>query len=188
MDKEQVDAIKAFLKSGKPVLFCLGPESERPGQGPDQKPEPVPQGFTAADGIDSIVKDLGYRLNKQTVLYDVEEVAFGERQGGGLTGGTEVRVPPLQLSWSPGTGYPANLRRPGEKVDNPVRASQWLASRGLGRAQREDPRLQLRLRHARPVYLEIDQKDPERFRQQAEILMTNRPRWRSKRNQTWQPP
>jgi len=111
------------------------------------------------------------------VLYDVEEVAFGERQGGGLTGGTEVRVPPLQLSWSPGTGYPANLRRPGEKVDNPVRASQWLASRGLGRAQREDPRLQLRLRHARPVYLEIDQKDPERFRQQAEILMTSADSW-----------
>lgn len=177
LDKEQVDAIKAFLKSGKPVLFCLGPESERPGQGPDQKPEPVPQGFSASDGIDSIVKDLGYRLNKQTVLFDVEEVAFGERQGGGLTGGTEVRVPPLQLSWSPGTGYPANLRRPGEKTDNPVRASQWLASRGLGRAQREDPRLQLRLRHARPVYVEIDQNNPDRFRQQSEILMTSADSW-----------
>lgn len=177
LDREQVEAIKAFMKAGKPVLFCLGPSSERPGQGPDGKPDPVPAGFTATDGIDTIIKELGYRLNKQTVLFDAEEVAFGERQGGGLTGGTEVKVPPLVLSWPAGTGYPPALRRPADKADHPVRMSQWLASRGLGRAQREDPRLQLRLRHARPVFIEADKDHPERFRQQAEILMTSADSW-----------
>lgn len=177
LDREQVDAVKSFMKAGKPVLFCLGPSSERPGQGPDGKPDPVPTGFTASDGVDTIIRELGYRLNRQTVLFDAEEVAFGERQGGGLTGGTEVKVPPLVLSWNPGAGYPAGLRRTAEKADHPVRVSQWLASRGLGRAQREDPRLQLRLRHARPVYLEADKDNPERFRQQAEILMTSADSW-----------
>jgi len=177
LDREQVEAVKSFMKSGKPVLFCLGPSSERPGQGPDGRPDPVPAGFTASDGVDSIIKELGYRLNRQTVLFDAEEVAFGERQGGGLTGGTEVKVPPLMLSWTPGTGYPASARRPAEKADHPVRVSQWLASRGLGRAQREDPRLQLRLRHARPVYIEADKDQPDRFRQQAEILMTSADSW-----------
>ena len=152
LDPAQLDAVKNFMKAGKPVLFAVGPTSTRADDGP------VPAGFKDNDGVESILGQLGYRLNKQTILFDAEEVAFSERQGGGLTGGTEVDIPPVLLDFAPGAGMPRERRLAsgptGRLARHPVRESLELAERAVSGKQGDIRGLQLRLRHPRPVYFD----------------------------------
>lgn len=174
LDAEQVAAVKDFLKRGRPILVASGPTSEMPDAGPP------PPGFVTPDGIDNLLAEVGFRLGKQTILFDVEAEAFGEQMGGVLTGGTGVQVPPLMSSWKSGIGRPAGMtpKYLGDQglPPHPIRASQELAARSLGK----DRKPQIRLRHPRPIYFEAaENAKPIAF--DPDIMMTSTDSWNEDR-------
>ncbi len=147
LDDPQVEAVKDFLKAGKPVFACFGPsnqppdEAARPGAD-DNKPEPLEELFGA----------LGIRFGKQTVLFDEETDAFADRRSGLEFTTAAAKVPPVLLDWRPGAGRPVGAAQPPADP-NPIRQSLRLTARSLGRdAQGKERTLELRLRHPRPVY------------------------------------
>ncbi len=144
LDDAQVAAIKEFIKSGKPVLACFGSVNESPED--RQPPPPGP------DRLEELLESLGFRLSRQTVLFDREIGALaeyqatlqGRREADLMSRGDDSDVPPLVLERAPKEGEPA------EKALNPIRESLRLTARGLGKGQSLD----LRARHPRPVGFE----------------------------------
>jgi hypothetical protein len=145
LDEGQVDAIREFLKARKPVLACFGPTNE-----PNDEERRLPDDDNKPDGLEALFAQLGIRFGKQTVLYDQEVESLAEVQAGQEFAGTMADVPPLQLAWERGTGWPKGMLVGEAPTSNPLRESLWLTSRGLGK----DRSLDLRLRHPRPVYFE----------------------------------
>ena len=146
LDDAQVAAIKDFLKAGKPVLALLGPPNEPPNSRMGMDP------FSAGpDKLEEALADLGFRLPKQTVLFNVEIKSFAERRGGLLIAGANVEVPPVRFDWPEGAGLPPLRAAAAEhRPPNPIRESMRLSALGLGK----DQSLELRVRHPRPVYYE----------------------------------
>jgi hypothetical protein len=142
-----VEAIREFVQSGKPLLVCLGPINEPPpGLG---RPDPE----SGPDALEEMLGQLGLKLSRQTVLFNVETKSFAQRRGGLLIAGASVEVPPLRFDWPAGTGEPAvRLLKSEHAGVNPLRESLRLTARGLSK---EDA-LELRLRHPRPVYYDPD--------------------------------
>jgi len=143
LDPAQVAAIRDFVRSGKPLLVCLGPINDPPGR---------PDLDAGGDGIEEMLAGLGLHFGRQTVLFNVETKSFGQRRSGLVIGGSNVEVPPLRFDdWQPGTGLPAvkQAQARAEKA-NPLRESLRLTARSLGK----DAALDLRLRHPRPVYFD----------------------------------
>jgi hypothetical protein len=142
LEAAQLDAVKDFVKAGKPVLFCLGPSNE-----PRGRFDPAGGG---PDNLEGALQDLGFVLPKQTTLFNAETKAFGERRGVLLIMGTgRVEVPPLEFDWKPG-GRPNLLEDRGGRAPNPIRTSLRVSALAAGAGMPDD----LRLRHPRPVYYE----------------------------------
>jgi hypothetical protein len=141
LDKEQLSAIKDFMKKGKPVLFCIGP----PNEAPDSEPPLSPP-----DELEDMLADLGFKLPKQTILYDAEAKTFGERRGGLLILDTsdDVKLPPVTFNWPLGTGRKGRIAENPPRPENPIRQSMRL----FGAGDDTDTKTQLVLRHPRPVY------------------------------------
>jgi len=165
LEKAQIDAMQSFIKSGKPVFALLGPTSEPQDQGP------VPQGFVANDGFEDLLAKLGFKLGKQTVLFDEEVEGFSEQMAGLLTGGTGIQAPPLLLDWGEGAGRPVALKPNFAKAAHPIRESLKLT----GRSQSPDKPLELRLRHPRPVYFDAPQGVNLVYN--PELFQTSRDSW-----------
>ena len=88
LSKEQAEVIKDFMKSGRPVLACLGPLSGRGGFE-----------ATAVDDFERLLADRGIELGKQTVLFEGEAKAFSARRAGNqLGGGGPADIPPLVIA------------------------------------------------------------------------------------------
>jgi hypothetical protein len=88
LSKEQAEVIKDYMKSGRPVLACLGPLSGR-------------SGFDAAavDDFERLLADRGIELGKQTVLFEGEAKAFSARRAGNQLGGAgPADIPPLVVA------------------------------------------------------------------------------------------
>jgi hypothetical protein len=159
LDDGQISAIRDFMRSGKPVLFCLGPTNEPPG-----RLDPFESG---TDRLETLLTDLGFKLPKQTILFNVETKSFGERRGALLILGSKVEVPAVEFDWKPG-GRPGVIKESGK--GNPIRTSIGLAARSVGGGQG----LELRLRHPRPVYL----TDAEgKAKDEAVFMMTSPDAW-----------
>jgi hypothetical protein len=130
LDAEQVKAIRAYLQAGKPLLACLGPVNDAEDrQAPPMlgsEPEPLEQ----------LLTEIGIRLGRQTVLYNVEADALAELKTNPF-GSTadEVRVPPLDLDSSESSSA----------TPNPLRSALRVLARSVNQA------LDLRLQYARPV-------------------------------------
>ncbi len=141
LDDAQVAAIKDFLKAGKPVVACFGSINDAPD-------EPSPPG-SGPDGVETMLEQLGFKLSKQTVLFDSEIGALAEYQAAlqgkrppdWMSRGDENDVPPLLL------GRPSPTRTGDE---NPLARSLRLTAAGLGKGQELD----LRIRHPRPLAFE----------------------------------
>src|SRR5262249_48035624 len=135
------DAIRDFIKDGKPVLFCFGPTSEPAGQ--------MDQLNIPNDRLEDDLAQLGIKLGKQTVLYDVESKAFGQRRGNLLIMGANlVDVPPVKFDWPSGADQVPGQIGTFSSNPDPIRESLRLTARSLGKNQTLD----LRIRHPRPVY------------------------------------
>lgn len=167
LDNAQVEAIKDFLKKGKPVLACFGPPNEPSGLG-------MPPPSTKPDDLEKLFNELGFQLPRQTILFNVESKAFAQRRGGLLILGANVEVPSVRFEWKNGDGYPQKLAEAG-RVDqgklNPICESLQLTARSLGK----DQKLELRLRHPRPVY--YDPSHPKTLPYQATFMMTDPASW-----------
>src|SRR5262249_40018944 len=146
---------------GKPVLFCLGPSNER---GPSFDPSSA-----GPDVLEGMLDQLGIKLPKQTVLFDVEAKSFGERRGGVTILGGTVDVPSVDFDWPSSAG----LLRPfsASRQPQPIREGMRLTARSLGK----DQPLELRLRHPRPVYYEPP--DKEKLNVQPEFMMSSPMAW-----------
>ncbi|HYT88649.1 MAG TPA: hypothetical protein VEL76_08070, partial [Gemmataceae bacterium] len=142
LEPEQVEAVKEFLKAGKPVLFCLGPANDDPDPRARRPPDVKP------DALEPILADLGFKLPVQTVLYDAQAQAPTDRRASFLGRPGEVILPPVNFDWPAGTGRPPGVKGLAEGVPHPIRTSLRL---NLGE-RGADP--ELRLRYPRPVYFE----------------------------------
>lgn len=128
LSKEQANVIRDFMKSGKPVMACLGPISGRNGLQ-----------AAASDDFERLLAERGVELGRQTILYDGEAKAFSARRAGSqLGGGGPADIPPLVID-----------DKLGELAlkPNPIGAAMKVTGRAV------DAKLDLRLRAPRPVYL-----------------------------------
>lgn len=183
LDDAQVAAVREYLKSGKPVLACFGPTNE-----PAERFEPGP---TGPDGVEDLLTQLGIRLGKQTVLFNAESKSFAERRSGLLTSGANVEVPPVDFEWRAGAGELLPRDDRAEREPHPIRESMRIVARSAGRETDKrgdkeatdvaedkvppDRRLDLRLRHPRPIWF-----DPEKAKQlgyDPVFMMTSPSSW-----------
>jgi hypothetical protein len=147
LDEPQVEAIKDFLKAGKPILTCFGPSNtpsdDRPMRPGDDQP----------DGLEKLLGDLGIKFGNQTVLFFREVEGFADaRADADLGSGQLEPPPPVLFDWQPGVGRPLGYR-PSSDKPNRLRQSLQLDARALGRDSDDKPiPLDLRIRHPRPVY------------------------------------
>jgi hypothetical protein len=162
LDDAQVAAIKDFIKAGKPVLALFGPPNE-PANRMMMDPSAGP------DRLENLFTDLGFKLPRQAVLFNVESKAFAERRGNLLVMGANVEVPPVQFDWPAGAGQTLAQEARAESLKpNPIRQSLDLLARSLGKGQSLD----LRLRNPRPVYYEPAKGTPLTF---APVFMMTDP-------------
>jgi hypothetical protein len=140
LDQSQVDAVHDFLKAGKPVLFCFGPTNEQAGQ--------MDQFNIPNDKLEDDLAQLGIKLGKQTILFNVESKSFGERRGNLLIMGANAEVPPVEFDWPAGADRVPGQTGTVNSTPDPIRESLRLTARSLGK----DQSLDLRIRHPRPVY------------------------------------
>lgn len=166
LDQAQSDAVQAFLKAGKPVLVCLGPVNEPAGGRPDPMDGP--------DRLEDLLRDLGFRLPKQTILFNVESKSFAERRSGIVIMGTSVEVPPVKFDFEPGAGLAGKTVTANLKP-NPLQESLRSWSRGLGKNQVAE----VRLRHPRPIYYDATQ-DGARQEFDPTIMLTDERSWNEK--------
>ncbi len=151
----QIAAIRAFIRSGKPVFVLFGPTND--------SSEGLPQETTDGGPIEQMLADLGIVLGKQTILYTAESRAFAERRVNPLGGGQAVDVPPLSFD-SIGTRSLADAAR----QPNPVQSGLRLLERSVGQ------RLDMKLRYPRPVYFASIRERPE---YRGEFLFTDPATW-----------
>lgn len=164
LDDAQVDAIKEFLKAGKPVLACFGPTNED-AQG-RFRPDPT-DGDT--DKLEQLLGELGIRFGKQTILFTTENKAFSEQRAGLLIPGANIELPPVSFDWMPGAGLPQQLVPTAAGTPNPIREGMRITARSTTR------KLDLPIRHPRPVY--FDPGAGAKPKVEAEFMMTDRDSW-----------
>lgn len=168
LDEAQVDAIKDFLKGGKPVLACLGP-TNTPREGMAQPEDLQP------DALEDLLTQLGVHLGKQTVLFDDEVEALAESRTGAEIGGVQFEPPPVLFDWTPGAGRPIGSPPPSDKT-NRIRESLQLTARALGKdAEGKPVPLDIRIRHPRPIYFVPPRGS--KVASDPDFLMTNPRSW-----------
>jgi hypothetical protein len=144
LSEAQIASIKEYLQAGKPALFCLGPVNEDPEFGTPDTGGP--------DGLESLLAELGVRLNKQTVLFDEDARAFGgERRINLLRADKAVKPPPLDFESPTAAGRSAWARSQPEAdplPPNRVREGLRVLAHSIGGG------LDLRIRFPRPVSCE----------------------------------
>lgn len=151
LSKEQVEVIRDFMISGKPVLACLGPISGPEGPSPD-----------GPDGFEKLLAERGIALGQDTILFDGEEKAFAARIAGEqFGGGVPTDIPPLTV-----VETPANEQK---LKPNPIAAAVQLTARSVGQP------LELRRKALRPVSLQPGWQSRIPFA--AEFLMTSPNCW-----------
>lgn len=169
LDSTQVDAIKDFLKAGKPVLACFGPANEHPE---DRARMASLDPGSGPDALEQILEQLGIKFGKQTVLFNVESKSFAERRSGFLVSGVNVEIPRVEFVWEPEalrTALNAGPRELPTRKSNPIRSSMEVVANSLGQT------LDLRIRHPRPIYV-----DPEKDKNQSfepTFMLTNPASW-----------
>jgi hypothetical protein len=161
----QVASLKEYLQAGKPIVFCLGPVNEPEDM--DMMPD-----AGGPDGLEGLLAELGVRLNKQTVLFDTDARAFGERRTNLLRVDKVAKPPPVDFDAPTAAGRSVWARTQGDTAPLPpnrIREGLRVLAHSAGGG------LDLRIRFPRPVYYEAPggktpQADPV-------FLLTDRDGW-----------
>jgi hypothetical protein len=169
LDDTQGEVIRDFIKSGKPVLFCLGPWNDPPERGP------TPSG-AQPDRIEQMLGQLGVKLPAQTILFDTDIEAFASRSGSPFGGKSRVEPPSVEFEWKPGAGRPLRGHPAPDRPEHPIRQSMKLVARSLSvDAQGKSMLADLRLRHPQPVYYDAPAGSDLKF--DPSLMMTNSASW-----------
>jgi hypothetical protein len=165
LDPGQLDAIKDFLKAGKPVFACFGPTNESP----EDQMRLMSLGPPGSDELETLFAKLGVKFGKQTVLYNVESKSFAERRSGLFVSVAPVEVPSVEFEGK--ADLPGSLAKPDapERNPNPIRSSMRIAAHSLGKT------LDLRIRYARPIYYQPEEGQAQRF--EPEFMLTSAASW-----------
>ncbi len=144
LSEGQVASIKEFLQAGKPVLACLGPVNE---------PSDLPPDTGGPDGLEGLLGELGVRLGKQTVLFNVDARSFADRRVNPLRVEEGVKVPALDFETPTATsrgvwGRANEGAEPPPLQANPIREALRVTAHSVGAD------FDLRMRFPRPVYFE----------------------------------
>ena len=145
---EQIEVLKDYLKSGKPLLVCAGPNAES-NQPASREP---------LDDVERLLADRGVQLGRETIITTAEAKAFAARRTGDQFGGAGVALPPVTFPEVPADGR-----------DNPIAAAMRATSASA------DQKLDLRLQNPRPVYLATGLEDRVVF--PGEFLMSPAAAW-----------
>ena len=150
MSKEQVEVVRDYMKSGRPVLALLGPIS-----GPEG---PTPE---ANDGFEKLLTERGFELGRDTIIFDVEEAALAAQGTGGLFGAAApADIPPLDFS----------SRTDSDRVKpNPIGEALRITERGV------EQKLEIRARALRPIYVSTEWQAKLPFA--AEFVATSEHAW-----------
>jgi hypothetical protein len=168
LDPAQEDAIKDFLRQGKPILALFGP-TIGPGNMPDDVFHRGPR-----DRIEPWLRELGVNLGRETVLFDVETQSFGQRRGSIFIQGPDVEVPPVEFTWQPG----AHRDSAGKNLPpNPLARSLQLTAGSVD--EKEGQADDLRLKLPRPV--DVDPLRARGLRTDPVFLMTDPNGWKEAR-------
>jgi hypothetical protein len=150
LDAEQVEPIRNFLASGKPILACFGPLNEAPDLAMRLPPNAPPAG---PDALERLLGELGIHMGRQTILTDTDSKAFTERGPSSFLASETGEVPPLDFE-SPVDDVASPWRVKGEPLPaNPLRTALRVMAHSAGTA------MDIRLRFARPIYYEP--RDPD---------------------------
>src|SRR5262249_12485157 len=132
LSREQAEALKEVIKSGTPVLACLGPTSQ---EGPA-----LPPAAAERDELERVLSGVGFRLNRQTVLFsddtrDLEEgaIAFFRRS-------EPVKIPALDFAAVTPPDPRPDAKQFAWRPVNPLRRGLRVVSRSVG------PGFELKLR------------------------------------------
>lgn len=168
MDKAHVDALKAFMAEGKPVLACFGPPAD---------PRPIPpMGMRPNDGIEDLFDQLNIKLGKQTILFKSEAKSLAAAQQEFSVARVSGDVPPVQFDWPRqlDDDLPAASEKKGEPLlPNPIQEDMQLASRSVGTD------LDLQVRYGRPVYYLGN--DRNKLQWEPEFMQTDKRSWNEDR-------
>ena len=168
LDDAQLRAVKWLMRSGKPVLFLLGPINEKRELPPDF-------GGGDNDRLESMLAELGLLMPKQTILYTAETREFNERKAGLGFSTRELELPPAIVDWPADAGEVGRYK--GPTAVNPIRQSLELTRLSIGKSLAKE----LQVRHPRPVYplLPDDIGNPKVavFDESAVFLMTDDDTW-----------
>ncbi len=146
LSREQITAIKDFMKKGKPVFACLGPINDESGFSEQM-----------VDGFERLLNDCGIELGKDTILYDGETESFALRQAGEIFSSSNVETQSVSFSKnepkvekkdkavSNGDNQHGTKTR-NEKM-NPIGSAMRLTEKNV------DTKLNIPLRYLRPIYL-----------------------------------
>jgi hypothetical protein len=139
----QVECIKEFMETGKPVLASFGPINEPPELG-------RPPDAAGADNLESLFGELGIRFGKQTVLFNTDSKSLGDPRGSPLRQSESVEPPPLDFDTPPEAA--GGTWRGGVEsaalAPNKLREALRVTAHSVGQG------FDLRLRFPRPVYFE----------------------------------
>lgn len=127
VEEPQVDALRSYLRAGRPMLACLGPSTEMPPSPMRRPPPPKPPLF------ENLLRDYGVELDRKLILFEDEIASFKDRFATGT-------VPPLAFE---NPKLAASGAKPAEP--NPIS----VAMTSLVRAR--DQALNVQARHPRIV-------------------------------------
>ena len=139
LETDHIEAIKDFMKEGKPVLFCLGPMNAGEGERFDP----------SEDSIEKLLGSFDVQLPNQAILFASEEDAMEEaRERLAPPGGAVIEIPPALFEWKklPEARF---LAAADGKPAPPIRSSLQITLRGLGEKSKEG----FRINYFRPVYV-----------------------------------
>lgn len=125
LSDKQVEVVRDFMKTGKPVMVCAGPNAE-----PNTPPSAEP-----LDDLERLLAERGVILGRETIITTAEAKGFAARRAGGQLGGAPTDIPPVT--------FPP----PAAGKDNPISAAMRAT------AASADQQLELRVLNPRPVYL-----------------------------------
>ncbi|MFL5341294.1 MAG: hypothetical protein ACJ8F7_14205 [Gemmataceae bacterium] len=155
LSQDQIDAIREFVRKGKPLFVLLGPTNE-PG---------VRAIGAEDDNLEALLSELGLVFGKQTILYNVETKQFAELGidpfGGG---GSPVKIPSVLFE----NPAPRTLTGETEVKPNPLGRAMRIVARSTGQE------LDLPVRYPRPVYYSTARPKPDYL---AEFLYTDPGTW-----------
>jgi hypothetical protein len=193
LDTRHSQAIREFLRAGKPILACLGSTNT-----PITGGRPGERAIKPPDDLEKLFAEIGILFGKRTVVHNVEKRAFAGREESLIRATKPQEVPPLRLESAArtlaeelqqmaytqvreplaalGTAH-ANplfaipfirLARPAY-LPNAIRESLQLADQESGK------RLDLKSRFMRPIF--IDPLRSHRLMSDPEVLSTSAATW-----------